>query len=459
MGKEQKEKIIKILIGTGIVLAVLYLIGAFVFRDRFYFRSYINGVNYGGKTVKQVEMKIADDVSKYKLTIKERDKKEETITAADIGLIYVSDGTIQDLKEKQSPLNWLFGSLKKDTQEMEATTTYDRNKLTSVIDNLVCLDEEKVVKPVNAYLNYKDGEYEVVNAVQGNQLDEEKFRALVKDAVESGKTSIDLEKEDCYLKPEYDETKKELLEAQKVMNQYVKTEITYDFSDRTEVLNGDIIKDWLSIDDNFNVIISEEGQVEYIKGLEQKYNTLGQPRQFVTHDKKTIIVPSGNYGYMINRWEEKDEMEQNIKDGAKIKREPVYRYRGYVREENDIGDTYVEIDLTQQKMWFYVNGKTYVETDVVTGNVSQGNDTPVGVYAITYKERDATLTGENYSSPVEYWMPFNGNIGIHDASWRTDFGGELYKTRGSHGCVNTPPANAKKIFEKIEKGMPVIVHN
>ena len=110
-------------------------------------------------------------------------------------------------------------------------------------------------------------------------------------------------------------------------------------------------------------------------------------------------------------------------------------------------------------MWFYVDGKTYVETDVVTGNVSQGNATPVGVYAITYKERDATLTGENYSSPVEYWMPFNGNIGIHDASWRTTFGGELYKTSGSHGCVNTPPANAKKIFEKIEKGMPVIVHN
>ncbi|HCO28693.1 MAG TPA: hypothetical protein DIT54_04570, partial [Lachnospiraceae bacterium] len=184
MGKEQREKIIKILVGIVIVLAVLYLIGAFAFRDRFYFRSYINGVNYGGKTVKEVEMKIADDVSKYKLTIKERDKKEETITAADIGLIYVSDGTIQELKEKQSPLNWLFGSLKKDTQEMEATTTYDRNKLESAIDNLVCLDEEKVVKPVNAYLNYKDGEYEVVNAVQGNQLDEEKFRALVKDAVE-----------------------------------------------------------------------------------------------------------------------------------------------------------------------------------------------------------------------------------------------------------------------------------
>ena len=459
MSKEQGGKKRKLLLGIVIVLVILYLIGVFVFRDRFYFRSIINGVSYGGKTVKQVEMKIAEDVSSYKLAIKERGDKTETITAKDISLVYVSDGTIQSLKEKQSPFNWFFGSLKKDTEEMEATTTYDRSKLEEMIDGLDALDSTKVVKPANAYLNYQDGAYTIEKAVQGNQLDEEKFRALVQDAVESGKTTIDLEKEDCYLKPDYDETKKELKEAQKVMNQYVKTEITYDFSDRTEVLNGDIIHEWLSLDDDFNVLISEEGEIDYIKSLEQKYNTLGQPRQFTTYDNRTITVPSGNYGFMINRWEEKDEMEQNIKDGAKITREPVYRYRGYVRETNDIGDTYVEIDLTNQRMIFFVNGKKYVDTPVVTGNVSRGYDTPVGVYAITYKERDATLNGEDYSSPVEYWMPFNGNIGIHDASWRTDFGGELYKTSGSHGCVNTPPKNAEKIFNKIEKGMPVIVHD
>ncbi|MEG0215435.1 MAG: L,D-transpeptidase, partial [Hungatella sp.] len=78
--------------------------------------------------------------------------------------------------------------------------------------------------------------------------------------------------------------------------------------------------------------------------------------------------------------------------------------------------------------------------------------------ALTYKERNATLKGENYATPVSYWMPFNGNIGMHDAGWRSSFGGSIYKTGGSHGCVNLPPAAAKTIFENIEKGIPVLCY-
>ena len=448
--------------GIGIVIGMclaIYIIGIFVFHSRFYFRSYINGVNYGGKTVKQVEMQIAEDISQYTLTLHERDGKTEEIKASDIKLTYVSDGTIQKLKDQQSPFNWIFGSLKDDTQEMDATTTYNRDKLTEVIEQLDCFDDSKVVKPENAYLKYENGAYEIVPAVQGNQLDKEKVQKLIKEAVENGETDIDLEKEDCYIKPEFDETKEELIKAQKTMNQYLKTKITYDFADRTEELTGDTFKDWLSMDDDFQVIISEEKAIEYIKTLEQKYNTLGKSRQFITHDGKEITVPSGDYGYMISRSRELEHLKTDITSGETVKREPEYAYKGYVRETNDIGNTYVEIDLTQQKMFFYINGKVYVETDVVTGNESRQYGTPVGVYGLTYKERDATLTGEDYSSPVKYWMPFNGNIGIHDASWRTKFGGEIYKTNGSHGCINTPEKYAKKIFEKIEAGMPVIVHN
>lgn len=453
--KQMIKKGVSIVLG---ILIAIYVIGIFVFHSRFYFRSYINGVNYGGKTVKQVEMQIADNVSQYQLTIYERDGKKEVIKASDIGLTYVSDGTIKKLKDQQSPFNWFLGSMKKDTQQMEATTTYNRDKLADVISQLSCLDEENIVEPKNAYLKYENGSYKIEPAVEGNQLQEEKVRTLIQEAVESGTTQINLEKLDCYEKPEIYETNEKLVAARDTMNQYVKTSITYDFSDRTEKLDGETIQSWLSVDDNFEVVISEEKVIEYIKTLEQKYNTLGKSREFTTHDGKVITVPSGNYGYMISRSRELEQLKSDIEAGKTVTREPVYAYKGYVRDEDDIGKTYVEIDLTQQKMWFYMNGKVYVETDVVTGNVSRDYGTPVGVYAITYKEQDATLTGEDYSSPVKYWMPFNGNIGIHDASWRTTFGGEIYKTSGSHGCINTPEKNAKKIFEKIEKGMPVIVH-
>ena len=76
----------------------------------------------------------------------------------------------------------------------------------------------------------------------------------------------------------------------------------------------------------------------------------------------------------------------------------------------------------------------------------------------TYTQKDATLNGENYSTPVKYWMPFNGNIGMHDASWRSSFGGTIYKYNGSHGCVNLPPAVAKKVFQYVKAGTPVICY-
>lgn len=98
-------------------------------------------------------------------------------------------------------------------------------------------------------------------------------------------------------------------------------------------------------------------------------------------------------------------------------------------------------------MFFYKEGKLVVESDFVSGNESRGWSTPAGVYPLTYKQRNATLKGENYATPVSYWMPFNGGIGMHDAYWRSSFGGKIYKTNGSHGCINLPPAVQDRLRE------------
>ena len=118
----------------------------------------------------------------------------------------------------------------------------------------------------------------------------------------------------------------------------------------------------------------------------------------------------------------------------------------------------MEINLTAQHLFFYKNGSLIVESDFVSGNVSKNYDTPTGVYGLTYKERNATLKGENYASDVSYWMPYCNNVGMHDASWRSSFGSNIYKTSGSHGCVNLPAYAAQKIFENIEQGDPVLVY-
>ena len=108
--------------------------------------------------------------------------------------------------------------------------------------------------------------------------------------------------------------------------------------------------------------------------------------------------------------------------------------------------TYIEISISQQHLWYYENNELYLDTDVVTGN----NDGECNT--------NTTLTGPGYSSFVNFWLGFNGGIGIHDASWRSSFGGTIYNGNGSHGCVNTPYDKVKILYERTSYGTPVIVY-
>lgn len=107
-------------------------------------------------------------------------------------------------------------------------------------------------------------------------------------------------------------------------------------------------------------------------------------------------------------------------------------------------------------MWYYREGALVLETDVVTGKPA--TPTPAGVFSVWNKERNATLKGEDYATPVDHWMPIDWNgVGIHDSPWQPAYGGTLYQTVGSHGCINTPPAVMVQLYEKADLGTPVLV--
>ena len=121
----------------------------------------------------------------------------------------------------------------------------------------------------------------------------------------------------------------------------------------------------------------------------------------------------------------------------------------------------MEINLTAQHLWFYKNGKLVIQSDFVSGNESKGHHTPQGTYSVSFKERNAILgarSNASYRTPVSFWMPFNRGIGMHDATWRSKFGGTIYKYSGSHGCINLPYNVAQTIFNNISTGDPVICY-
>lgn len=127
----------------------------------------------------------------------------------------------------------------------------------------------------------------------------------------------------------------------------------------------------------------------------------------------------------------------------------------------DVGNTYIEINIKQQHMWYYINGKLYVDTPVVTGMADGVHDTPKGVHTIFVHQSPARLVGDTWDVMVNYWMQFTADgCGIHDSTWRAsyEYGGNTYLTDGSHGCVNTPLDKVAKIFKKAHNGTIVVVH-
>ena len=131
--------------------------------------------------------------------------------------------------------------------------------------------------------------------------------------------------------------------------------------------------------------------------------------------------------------------------------------KGLNHDLNDIGNTYVEINLKAQHLWFYKNGKLIADGDVVTGSKTKDHITPAGIYKLKSKLKNFTLKGPGYTVPVAFFMPFNGGIGMHDLGI-TVFGGKVYLTNGSHGCINCPLELAQKIYNNIVEGTPVVCY-
>ena len=205
---------------------------------------------------------------------------------------------------------------------------------------------------------------------------------------------------------------------------------------------------------------------DYVQTLGEKYNTIGTKRTLTsTYTGEPVTVSGiGSYGYLIDIRGERAQLLKDIQSHGNIEREPIYAKRGKAYGENDIGNTYVELDLSAQHLWYYKDGAVLMESDFVSGTYNdKSRRTPSGVYSLAYKQRNQVLRPApnpdgtyDYESPVSYWMPFNGGIGLHDANWRGRFGGNIYRNSGSHGCINLPVSFAGKFYESIEAGCPIV---
>ena len=447
------------LIGVAMVfiLLITYISISIFFMGHFYPNTVLNGEDVSLKSEEYAEELFAEKAGSYVLGVDGRDNLNMKIKASDISFRPVFDGQIGELIKEQNAFLWFTALSKESELTAESLADFSEEELHVLIDKSEFFKSSNIHKPVDAYYELVDGAYAIIPDNPGTEPVKSEVYSVIEDAIGSFDENVSIDREGCYTSAAIKADDIILNETVNNLNKYCGTKIRFDFGDNSEVLDGNIIKDWITLEGT-QVTFDPSYVKDYVTGLARRHDTFGLNREFTTSKGKKITVSGGDYGWWTDRASTVTEITEAIENTYVGDMEPVYFGRAMVHGDSDIGDSYVEVDLDDQHVYAYKDGNLVIETDCVSGKAVNGNSTPEGTYGITYKERDAELVGENYSSPVNYWMPFNGNVGLHDATWRKEFGGEIYVNSGSHGCVNLPLKAAEIIYENVVKGEPVIVY-
>ncbi len=457
--KKRKSKTIKIYAASivGLGLAVVYFGGVHYFKKRFLPNTTINYTDASYETIDALDEELQKPISNYSLEIIAREGEKHVIRAKDVDLRYKLDKSIYSILENQEVYKWPIYLFKKNPHKVAVTVDLDNAKLEYILSGYNCLTEASFKEARDAYIaSYSNASgYVIEKEYDGTRIDIDKAKAKIKSSLTQLGLTEDLDADGLYGFAKIKEDDAKLLSAQDVLNKHAATVISYAGG---AVLNGERISQWLGVDEEGNLILDEGGIRVFVDELAERYDTLGKPRIFKTTDSREVEIPAKKYGWQVDKEGEFQAIRASILAGEQVEREPLFSSRAVSLEGNDFGNTYVEIDLGNQKLYYYVDGQLTLTSDIVSGALWGGRRTPPGLYKVNYKAKNVVLRGPDYAAPVRYWMPFNGGIGMHDANWRSSFGGGIYKSGGSHGCINMPSSSAKALYDIINKDCPVICY-
>lgn len=467
--KIRKEFVVILSLIIGIFL--IYLIGCYYYNNKFLNGTYINGLNVSGLTVSDTNKELAKTIDDYTLELKFRDGQSEFLSGKDLQVKYNSDNDVKNLLKKQNSFEWIQAFFVEEKYTINNLVILDENILKDKLSSLQHLQANVQVAPQDAKVEYLNNEFVITNEVEGSAIDQEKLCSTIKLAFSNRKKMIDLNQENCYIEPKIKANDTNLQQQCQTFNQYAGVVITYKTRSGDVVLDGNELISWLSIDENGNYYrdddVFKKKATEFVSGLAKKINSIGQTRTFVGANNRTITVSGGNYGLQLQNSKEVAGLLEDIYANKSGIRKPITTGKEVTSDNGGLGDTFVEIDLKGQHMWYHKDGQIILESDIVSGTYNDlERRTPAGTYYLYNKERNRVLRGTKlpdgtwpYETPVSYWMPFNKGIGLHDSSsWRSKWGGNIYMNNGSHGCINLPTNIASELYNNIQVNCPVVCY-
>ena len=441
---------------SAILVFVIIILCSIFIKDIFQVKTSINGVDCSFLNIPGTTSKLEKAMNSSEITLIFSDNKTYTCLGAHFKIKISDFSAIMNAMNEQK---------KNDVKTYNIQNLYsaDEQVIKEYLSSLAVFNEKNMVEPKNASLKWdkKEKIYKIEPEVYGNKISLDKATQYMKNALANGQIIIDFRNiTDIY--PKILSTDKNLIEQRDSINKTLKTNIKYKLHDNsTYELNADIIRKWIKRDKDGNYSLDIESNVpKFVNELANKAEYQLTSTKFNATGIGMISVAYGRKTYAtVDEDAEISRIKEILASPQEVTLDVTYNP---IKDYSNLS-TYVELDISRQRVWMYVNGRCIVNTPVVTGNVSQGYSTPVGIYYLTYKSMNETLEGYNsdgskYSSPVTYWMPFNGGIGFHDASWRSNFGGNIYMTNGSHGCVNMPYGAASTLYANINTSIPIIVY-
>lgn len=342
----------------------------------------------------------------------------------------------------------------------DGSFTIDTEKVKSFLQEIPELQEAKMVQPQDAYIIWNEENFVIEEETLGNVIDFQEALKLVIKSIKEDEKQINFTNITDIMPSIFSEDLQSELDE---LNSVINSSITFELSDGSTVTLGfETIKTWLYQEENGKYgFDTENGIAKFVQELAAAVNTANSNMQFPAtnlEEPVTISIPA-EIRAQLEIEKEIAEIKNLLGNSEAVCIKPIYD-----RELlSEMLDNYIEIDLSRQSVWAYTNGSLLVEALCVTGNVQEGYNTPTGVFFLIEKARNVDLKGYNkdgsmYSSFVNYWMRFYRGYGLHDALWRSNFGGNIYLTNGSHGCINLPFEKAEQIYAVIDSTMPIIIY-
>ncbi len=458
-----------------VVLGGTYAIGRIHYNNRFLADTYINGVNVSGMTFEEACAATKANVIPEKLSFTTIDGRQIDLLTSDFGYKRNNADEIQKILDGVNQNAWFTGFAGTIEYSFEEEATYDAEKLEELIRNADWGDTETT----DASLGLTDDGYVITPEVQGTKItDMEQLIYTAESELSKGEFDIILSKDTgCYITPAIVSADYE--EQAVALNKVFDLSITYDFDYTTETLTGKELIEILDPDDSGKYSVDEDKCMEYVEKLAEKYDTYNTERKFNATLQGEITVPTSDdakYGWWIDQQQTCDALVEMLEKGDSVESvDPIYYSTGYYdftgvesarSKDDDIGDTYIEVDLTDQHLWYYKDGKLEYECYIVSGQTTSAARTTLpGVYKLwdkqtNFRMKDSNADGDEWDTECNYWNNVSlCGIGLHDSTWRGNyFGGEIYKWNGSHGCINMPYEGAKYIYDNVELGTPVVMY-